>query len=86
MKKIDTDKKLHFWVSAGAAFIVSLLTIFTGKWAMLCGSLFSLGLGLGKEFGDSMSSGNKWSWADIGFDCMGIAFAEGLFYLFWRFA
>ena len=84
--KIDLDKKLHFGVSAIAAFVMSLLTFFTGKWAMLCGSLFSIGLGLGKEFGDWMSPGNEWSWADIGFDLLGIAAAEGLFYLFWRFA
>ena len=73
------DKKLHFWVSAGAAFLMSLLTFFTGIWATLCGSLFSLGLGLGKEYGDSKSPGNYWSWADIGFDCLGILFAEAVF-------
>ena len=79
--KIEKDKRQHFWVSAIAAFLMSMLTWFSGNWAALCGSLFALGLGLGKEYGDSKSSGDHWSWADIGFDLLGIAAAEIVFLL-----
>lgn len=79
MRRIETDKLLHFGVSAAAAFIVSLLTSFTGFWtAALCGSLFTLGLGLGKEYGDSKASGNHWDWWDIFADVLGMATGVGI--------
>ena len=82
MRQIETDKLLHFGISAAAAFVVSLLTSFTGFWtAALCGSLFTLGLGLGKEYGDSKASGNYWSWRDIIADVAGIIAGAGLYLL-----
>ena len=70
---IPEDKFLHTIVCAGATFLVALGTFFMGKWnSIICGGLFALGLGLGKEYGDSKATGNTWSWEDIVADCIGI--------------
>ena len=70
---IPWDKFLHCSVCAGATLIVALGTFFMGKWySIIAGGLFALGLGLGKEYGDSKASGNKWSWGDVVADCIGI--------------
>ena len=51
------DKILHFLVCFVAAII---------------SPLFSLGLALGKEYGDSKASGNHWCWWDILADAIGL--------------
>ena len=51
------DKILHFLVCFLAAII---------------SPMFSLGLALGKEYGDSKASGNHWCWWDIISDTTGI--------------
>ena len=71
--KVDDDKILHALVSAVSALVGSLITFFAGWYCLLCGGLFSLGLGLGKEYGDSKATGNQWDWGDILFDVIGIA-------------
>lgn len=58
MKKIGTDKWLHFGACLGAAIIHPMLAI---------------GLGLGKETGDALSPVNKWDWWDILADAIGVA-------------
>jgi hypothetical protein len=55
--KIPTDKLLHFTLSAVFTFALSLAN-------PIAGISFTLGLGLGKEYGDSKAVGNKWDWWD----------------------
>lgn len=67
------DKLLHLGACFVATVVACLCTIFLGKVsAIICGALFALGLGLGKEYGDSKASGNKWDWLDILADVVGI--------------
>ena len=76
---IPTDKFLHFCACCGATIVVSACTFFLGKTSSIfCGGLFALGLGLGKEYGDSKSPGNKWDWWDIVADLIGIACGIGI--------
>lgn len=71
--KIGKDKFLHAIVCLGATVTIGLLMFWQGKVAScFCGGLFALGLGLGKEYGDSKASGNKWDNWDIVADCVGI--------------
>ena len=51
------DKILHFLVCFLAAII---------------SPMFSLGLALGKEYGDSKAAGNHWCWWDILADAVGL--------------
>ena len=51
------DKILHFLVCFVAAII---------------SPMFSLGLALGKEYGDSKAPGNHWCWWDILADVIGL--------------
>ena len=55
---IAKDKLLHFTLSAVISFAMSLAS-------PIAGVSFTLGKGLGKEYGDSKAVGNKWDWFDI---------------------
>ena len=80
--KIPKDKILHFLVCMGATIGVGDLCLFLGAIpSYLCGFLFSLGLGLGKEYGDSKASGNKWDWWDILADVLGALAGVGIMML-----
>ena len=73
---IGKDKFLHAIVCFFATAIGSIATFWLGEVPCLfCGGLFALGLGLGKEYGDSKASGNHWEWGDIIADVIGIALA-----------
>lgn len=70
------DKVIHFWVSFGVSFLLSL-------WAGgVAGFFFTAGLGIGKEVGDYMSYGKsvgnkafaKMAVADLIADFLGIFF------------
>lgn len=77
--KIGFDKFLHAGVCFLATAFVILATYWLGRTAsVFCGVLFALGLGLGKEFGDSMAKGNKWDWGDMLADVVGILVAVGI--------
>ena len=77
--KIGIDKFLHTGVCFLVTICVTVATYWLGETAsILCGALFSLGLGLGKEFGDSMAVGNKWDWGDMLADVVGILVAVGI--------
>ena len=71
---IPWDKFLHFIVCCGAAVLSSIPSFFfMDKWQCVYSSfLFPIGLGLGKEYGDSKASGNKWSWGDVVADVLGV--------------
>lgn len=78
--KIGKDKFLH----AGVCFLATAIGVLTTFWlgkvsALFCGGLFAIGLGLGKEYGDSKAVGNKWDWGDIVADIVGICLSEGIF-------
>ena len=74
---IGKDKFLHMGVCFLSTIIVFCVSYFIfGKWpSLVCGGLFSLGLGIGKEYGDSKAKGNKWDWFDIIADLIGIILA-----------
>lgn len=77
------DKLLHFGVSCVATLICGVCMFFLGKaGAILCGAWFALGLGLGKEYGDSKASGNYWDWWDIVADGVGILVGVGVLAIF----
>ena len=78
------DKVLHFFACLLATISAGIATFFMGMWhSVIAGSLFALGLGLGKEFGDSKAPGNKWDWWDILADLLGIAAGVGILILGW---
>lgn len=78
------DKVLHFFVCFFSTVLISIAMFWMGMWhAVISGALFALGLGLGKEYGDSKASGNKWDWIDIIADLLGIVVAAGTLILGW---
>ena len=82
---IGKDKFLHAGVCFVATVLVSIATFWLGeKGSIISGSLFALGLGLGKEYGDSKASGNHWDWWDILADCIGIGLAVLSLFIGWR--
>ena len=56
---IRPDLFLHF----GCCFVPSIFGLY--------GAAFAIGLGIGKEYGDSQAVGNKWDWFDILADVLG---------------
>ena len=82
---IGKDKFLHAGVCFIATLLVSIATFLLGQaGSIISGSLFALGLGLGKEYGDSKAKGNKWDWLDIVADCVGIGLAVLSLFIGWR--
>lgn len=71
--KIESDKILHALVCAAAALASYLYMrmFFPFGPAIAATWLFPMGLGFGKEYGDSKASGNKWDWWDIVADAVG---------------
>lgn len=61
---IPYDKALHFGVNV-------VLALF-GIWYYSLGVGLCIGASLGKEYGDSQATGNKWSWSDIVADMIGM--------------
>ena len=68
------DKLLHALVCFGATFVgFGYMRIFCDFTPSFTASLLlPMGLGFGKEYGDSKASGNKWDWWDIVADFVGI--------------
>ena len=82
---IGNDKFLHAGVCFGFTILVSLATFWLGQLgSIMCGSLFSLGLGIGKEYGDSKAVGNKFDIWDIVADVVGIGLAVVILVIGWR--
>lgn len=83
--KIGWDKLAHAGVCFFATIGVAIAMFFLGeKGAILSGVWFSLGLGFGKEYGDSKASGNHWDWLDIVADVIGIGFAVLALVMGWK--
>ena len=71
----NKDHWKHFIICALATFgSFAVYATFLPFWHVfsMC-PLLGLGLGIGKEYGDSQASGNKWDWTDILADVLGIA-------------
>lgn len=78
------DKVFHFLACLAATIAASVATFWMGMWHSITAcALFALGLGLGKEYGDSKAPGNKWSRGDIVADLIGIAAGIGILVLGW---
>ena len=74
---MNKDHIKHFIVCAFATFAsFALYATFVPFWYVfsMC-PLLGLGLGIGKEYGDSQASGNKWDRTDIVADILGIGAA-----------
>ena len=61
---IPADKIAHF----GVNFILAL----TGFFRIWLAVGLCIGASIGKEYGDSKATGNKWSWGDILADMLGM--------------
>ncbi len=71
--KIGKDKILHF----GVNFVLALSAFLSWQFAIgIC-----LGVSVGKEYGDSKASGNKWDWMDIVADLLGMGAGLGVVFL-----
>ena len=82
---MHNDKLFHFGACFLATIVVSICTFFLGELgSCFSGGLFALGLGIGKEYGDSKSPGNKFDVWDLVADVLGIAAAIGIILLAWR--
>lgn len=74
---MDIDHKKHFIICAIATLLAfGLYAPFVPFWYVfsMC-PMLGLGLGIGKEYGDSQTSGNKWDRTDIVADILGIGAA-----------
>ena len=74
---MDIDHKKHFIICAIATLLAfGLYAPFVPFWYVfsMC-PMLGLGLGIGKEYGDSQASGNKWDMTDIVADILGIGAA-----------
>ena len=81
---IPEDKFLHALVSTISAFLVSAVFIFMEYYCLIVGSMFTAGLGLGKEYGDKHATGNHWCWWDLLADLIGIVIGCGIAFLLVR--
>lgn len=74
---MSEDHKKHFIICAIATLLAfGLYAPFLPFWhVFLMCPMLPLGLGVGKEYGDSQASGNRWDWKDIGADILGIGAA-----------
>lgn len=74
---MDIDHKKHFIICAIATLLAfGLYAPFVPFWYVfsMC-PMLGLGLGIGKEYGDSQASGNRWDLTDIVADILGIGAA-----------
>ena len=73
----NKDHTKHFIICTIATLAVfAVYATFLPFWHVfaMC-PLLGIGLGIGKEYGDSQAFGNKWDWTDIGADLLGIVAA-----------
>lgn len=71
--KIAKDKYLHFTCCMLIALIATAILGLMSNWYVgaLAGLSTAMGTGVGKEYGDCKSPGNKWDWKDILADFIG---------------
>ncbi len=79
------DKILHALVCFAAVVGCGIATCWISIDASFASGIgFAIGLGLGKEYGDSKAKGNKWDWMDIAADLIGTAAGALVLILFWK--
>lgn len=77
------DKLLHMAVCFMATLLsYGYMRVFNTFWPSFSACwLLPIGLGVGKEYGDSKATGNTWDWADILADVIGTAVGMGIILL-----
>ncbi|ROT10452.1 hypothetical protein ED388_04845 [Muribaculaceae bacterium Isolate-007 (NCI)] len=83
--KIQQDKIKHFTVCFIVASIASSVEALCGATYLLsavAGVIAGGAIGVGKEYGDKCSPGNKWDWNDIAADMIGSVIGSALGSLF----
>lgn len=83
--RIRSDLILHALVCLVATLAAfAYMSVFFPFFPSLAGAwLLPMGLGIGKEYGDSKASGNHWDWLDIVADIAGILLGFGIIALGW---
>lgn len=72
--EIKNDKIKHFFACLTVALMASFIEAVFGATYLLsivAGIIAGCAVGIGKEYGDKCSSGNKWDWSDIAADSAG---------------
>ena len=80
---IEQDKLEHYVLCTAVTFITAVAVMLVGKspmWGGIVATAFTLGLALGKEFGDSRAYGNHWCWWDLLADLLGILTGNGILF------
>lgn len=75
--KIQQDKIKHFAACFAVALAASATEAAMGAPVLhsaAAGSMASMAIGVGKEYGDRCAPGNRWDWADIAADTLGSVF------------
>lgn len=83
--EIKKDKIKHFFACLVVALMASFIEAVCGASYLLSivtGIIAGCAVGIGKEYGDKCSPGNKWDWCDIGADLMGAIVGAALGSLF----
>lgn len=82
--KIEKDKYLHALVCMACAIGVGLVFAWHSVVvAMVAGLIAAMCAAGGKEYGDMLAVGNRWSWGDILADAVGAFVGCGVVYLIW---
>lgn len=86
---IQKDKIQHFAVCAIAAFVTASIVGVMSKnefAGATAGFAMAMGLGIGKEYGDSKAKGNKWCWWDMLADTLGAVVGITAYFLLAKLA
>lgn len=71
---ISQDKLKHFMACAAVSIVAAAIQVVAGAGyvqSMISGIMAGCAIGVGKEYGDHCSPGNKWDWSDIAADIAG---------------
>lgn len=75
--KISNDHVVYFMICFAVAFFTSCIeSVFGATYcqSMIAGLVAGYAIGVGKEYSDSCTPGNKWKWSDIWVDMAGASF------------
>lgn len=83
--EIQKDKIKHFLVCLAMAFLASSIEAGCDAsyfQSIISGTIAGTAIGIGKEYGDKCTPGNKWDWCDIAADAAGAIIGAALGSLF----